>query len=116
MSREAPCTRWRATAGVATRELETVIERGAILSNGGKLVVDLRGLAGSADGRVSPSTDLTSAEVRRIEVANLTACLREKEGEVSGPDGAALLGLRPTTLSSRIKAYGITKDDWAGGG
>jgi len=36
--------------------------------------------------------------------------LQQAGGKVSGPRGAAeLLGMRPTTLSSRLKAMGITR-------
>jgi len=35
-------------------------------------------------------------------------------GKVSGKDGAAaFLGIRPTTLYSRLKKLGLDKDDWS---
>jgi transcriptional regulator with GAF, ATPase, and Fis domain len=52
---------------------------------------------------------LTDAEVRRLEADNLRAALRRTRGKVSGAAGAAeLLGVKPTTLASRIKALGLS--------
>lgn len=51
---------------------------------------------------------LTRAELRRVERDNIEAALARTRGKVFGTDGAAaLLGMRPTTLASRIKALGI---------
>jgi transcriptional regulator with GAF, ATPase, and Fis domain len=51
---------------------------------------------------------VTRAEVRRLERANIEAALAATRGKIFGDDGAArLLGMRPTTLASRIKALGI---------
>ena len=50
----------------------------------------------------------TDAEIRQIEADNIRAALKAANGKVSGPGGAAeLLGLKPTTLASRIKSLGI---------
>ena len=52
---------------------------------------------------------LTDAEVRRLEADNIRAALRRDEGQGVGPGGAAeLLGMKPTTLASRIKALGLS--------
>jgi transcriptional regulator of acetoin/glycerol metabolism len=57
---------------------------------------------------------LTEADIEGIMVANLLACLRETQGKVAGEDGAAaLLGIQPTTLYSRIKKLGLIPADWA---
>jgi transcriptional regulator with GAF, ATPase, and Fis domain len=46
--------------------------------------------------------------MRQLEADNIRAALKAANGKVSGPRGAAgLLGLKPTTLASRIKALGI---------
>jgi transcriptional regulator with GAF, ATPase, and Fis domain len=51
---------------------------------------------------------VTRAELRRREKQNIEAALAETRGKVFGPSGAAaLLGMRPTTLASRIKALKI---------
>ncbi|QDL90641.1 PAS domain S-box protein [Paroceanicella profunda] len=97
------------------RELENVIERAVIVSTGEKLRV------GAIGPRSLPRPEtagagrlLTEEEMRALERANLVACLRETGGRVSGPGGAAdLLGLRPTTLYSRIARAGVTEADWA---
>ena len=43
-----------------------------------------------------------------MEAANIRAALSQCHGKVYGANGAAaLLGLKPTTLNSRIKSLGI---------
>ncbi|OWU85826.1 histidine kinase [Oceanicola sp. 22II-s10i] len=95
------------------RELENVIERALIVSTGDKLRIE--GLEASLP--VAPRSGpriLTEQEMRAVETENLIACLRQTEGRVAGPGGAAeLLGLRQTTLYSRIQKLGITRDQWA---
>ena len=52
----------------------------------------------------------TDAEMRAREKANLIAALRHADWRVWGPDGAAgLLGIKPSTLAYRMKAFGITR-------
>jgi transcriptional regulator with GAF, ATPase, and Fis domain len=97
------------------RELQHVIERALIISDGAHLVIELPvGYAAPArEIRRPPLPDhddrvLTDAEVRRLEADNIRAALRRASGKVSGPGGAAeLLGMKPTTLASRIKALGL---------
>ncbi|MBU2357392.1 MAG: sigma 54-interacting transcriptional regulator [Alphaproteobacteria bacterium] len=92
------------------RELANVIERSAIVSHGGKLVVDIR--TPSQPSVRGATALLTEAEVEQIRIANTIACLKEAGGRVSGPRGAAaLLGVRPTTLYSRIQKLGLTSRD-----
>ena len=94
------------------RELANVIERGAIVSQGEKLVVDIRPDAAPVTRKIT--TLLSEADIEQIRVANTIACLQEANGRVSGPNGAAaLLGVKPTTLYSRIKTLGLSPDDWA---
>jgi transcriptional regulator with GAF, ATPase, and Fis domain len=98
------------------RELQHVIERAVILAEGDRPVIELPAdsAAASLQARPSPLRDhddrvLTDAEVRRLEADNIRAALRRTAGKVSGPGGAAeLLGIRPTTLASRIKALGLS--------
>jgi transcriptional regulator with GAF, ATPase, and Fis domain len=48
------------------------------------------------------------ADVRRFEKENLLAALEATGGRVYGRGGAAdLLGVKPTTLASRLKKLGI---------
>lgn len=93
------------------RELRNVIERAVILTAGGKLVLDL-----GAPVPVSGPNNLvrTEAEMQQAIRQNLIAALREAQGRVSGPLGAAaLLGLPPTTLASRMQKLDIKDHDWA---
>jgi formate hydrogenlyase transcriptional activator len=98
------------------RELQHVIERAVIIADGARLVIELpAGFVGAPDkattGSVPAAADrvLTDAEVRRLEADNIRAALRRTKGKVSGPGGAAeLLGIKPTTLASRIKSLGLS--------
>ncbi len=97
------------------RELQHVIERAVITADGSRLTIELP--AGPAEAPGKPATPpapaaedrvLTDAEMRRLEADNIRAALRQTKGKVSGADGAAeLLGIKPTTLASRIKALGL---------
>jgi transcriptional regulator with GAF, ATPase, and Fis domain len=96
------------------RELQHVIERAVITAEGGRLTVELPS-ASPPSGRASPtpapatSRILTDAELRQLEADNIRAALTHTKGKVSGAGGAAeLLGMKPTTLASRIKSLGIT--------
>jgi transcriptional regulator with GAF, ATPase, and Fis domain len=47
-------------------------------------------------------------ERKQRDRANIEAALAASGGKIYGPGGAAeLLGMRPTTLASRIQKYGI---------
>jgi transcriptional regulator with GAF, ATPase, and Fis domain len=95
------------------RELQHVIERAVIIADGARLVIELPAdPAALPQARPSPLRGhddrvMTDAEVRRLEADNIRAALRRTAGKVSGPGGAAeLLGIKPTTLASRIKTLG----------
>ena len=95
------------------RELQHVIERAVITSTKGRLNIDLP-LPPKPSKAIEPPTPTTEvqtdAEIRQIEADNIRAALIVAKGKVSGPDGAAsLLGIKPTTLASRIKALGLTQ-------
>jgi transcriptional regulator with GAF, ATPase, and Fis domain len=100
------------------RELRNVIERAVILSSGGRARLDLampEDVEIQADVAVasaqSDGTDfVTDAEMREHEKANLIAALRHADWHVWGQDGAAvLLGIKPSTLTYRMKVLGISK-------
>jgi transcriptional regulator with GAF, ATPase, and Fis domain len=105
------------------RELLNVIERAVITSRSGTLRFDLPGAqsrksrksdaaATSATATSGPSemTIVTDAEMKRRDRENVLAALKQTNWQVHGPDGAAeLLGIRPTTLASRIKRMGLSK-------
>jgi transcriptional regulator with GAF, ATPase, and Fis domain len=94
------------------RELQHVIERAIITSTGGKLNIELpsppNGTRAAAALALEAINVRTDAQVRQLEAENLRAALKAANGKISGPGGAAeLLGLKPTTLASRIKSFGI---------
>lgn len=96
------------------RELQNAVERAVILSQGGPLQFDLpdpepRQVA--APPPVNPPALLTRRELKEQERESVKAALKQTGGRVFGPGGAAeLLGMKPTTLASRIKALGLRKD------
>jgi len=103
------------------RELRNVIERGAILARGGALDFDLpvtvqsapvaRPVAAPASSPGQPRF-LTEAELQRRERDNLVQVLEAANWKISGPDGAAeLLGVKPTTLLSRMDKWGLKKPE-----
>src|SRR5262249_22934015 len=98
------------------RELQNVIERAVILSKGERLRLDLAlsGVPAAMASLLPPSSNdtdgpiLTEREWRDRERTNLLNALRRAEGRIYGPEGAAeLLGLKPTTLTSRLRALKI---------
>ena len=53
---------------------------------------------------------MTETEFRTLEKTNLTLALHKTNWRISGAGGAAeLLGLKPSTLSYRMKVLGIEK-------
>jgi transcriptional regulator with GAF, ATPase, and Fis domain len=100
------------------RELRNVIERAVILARGGPLhfdlpVTDSAPPPASSAPHPGPQTGLeffTEAEMQRRERENLVAVLEKAGWKIKGPDGAAeLIGLKPTTLLSRMKKMGLTR-------
>ena len=60
------------------------------------------------DGDEAPI--LTAQEMEGLERANIERALATCSGKISGDSGAAKrLGLKPSTLSSRMKALGIQR-------
>ncbi len=99
------------------RELRNVIERAVILTKGARLRLDLAlgDIAASNAVRDESARDtpafLTEEEFRQREKENLVAALRAADWRVWGPDGAAaMLGIKPSTLSYRMNAFNIEKD------
>lgn len=94
------------------RELQHAIERAVITSTGDRLNVELPSSPRAAEDRKTPIVEAdsvrTDAQIRQLETDNIRAALKAANGKVSGPGGAAqLLGLKPTTLASRIKVLRI---------
>jgi DNA-binding NtrC family response regulator len=127
--RELGCPKPRLTrAGVETlqaydwpgniRELRNVIERAVIFARGGALEFDIPRNGSSVDvtSFVPPDDDqaepeyLTESEMRHRERENLFAVLQKAGWKIKGADGAAeLLGVKPTTLISRMERMGLKR-------
>jgi transcriptional regulator with GAF, ATPase, and Fis domain len=106
------------------RELQNVIERALIVSKGSRLQFDLptgdkiSGTDSTETLAVEPSLGLPYSETERLarDRANIVAALRLTNGRISGVEGAAeLLGIKPTTLASRIKTLGISRTSKSSG-
>jgi transcriptional regulator with GAF, ATPase, and Fis domain len=93
------------------RELQNVIERAVILSRGGPLRFDLDESARPSVGETDhPASVSPREQLLELERRNIIEALQKTRGKIYGPDGAAeLLGMRPTTLSSKIAALGIKR-------
>ncbi|MBV8045173.1 formate hydrogenlyase transcriptional activator FlhA [Pluralibacter sp.] len=90
------------------RELENVIERAVLLTRGSVLQLSLPEIS------VETETPMLAAEKPldgEDEAQQILRVLKETNGVVAGPKGAAQrLGLKRTTLLSRMKRLGIDKD------
>jgi len=108
------------------REMQNVIERAVILSQRGPLRIDRVLGTSEAVARGTPSRlpvnlvepqsqsngnrVLSTAELIRRERDNIVAALEQTGWKVSGRGGAAeILGVKPTTLASRLKRFGIER-------
>lgn len=92
------------------RELQNVIERAVIISQGGPLRVDVA--LGSFGTNLNPAcirgSVLSKEEMQRRDRENILKALEQSKGKIYGPDGAAaILGIKPTTLASRMKKMKI---------
>src|ERR1700728_2876880 len=91
------------------RELQNVIERAVILSDGDTFSVDKTLLKWQVPQFAGPTAGLNSA-LQRQEKEMIEAALAESGGRVSGPGGAATkLGLPRPTLDAKIRRLGINK-------
>ncbi len=93
------------------RELENIIERAVILCDGDTIdfphvqVGDVAALR-----HVAPEVGIRP--LQEVEKEHILASLQVTGGKVSGQGGAAeLLGLKPSTLESRMKKLGIGRND-----
>ena len=102
------------------RELQNLIERAIILSIDGQLSFQLPGINETLSSNsflpLAPeeTTDSTSyyteAERHNRDRNNILAALKHADWKISGAGGAAeLLEIKPTTLASRMKTLGVSK-------
>ncbi|MBV8674465.1 MAG: sigma 54-interacting transcriptional regulator [Acidobacteriaceae bacterium] len=100
-------TKWHWPGNV--RELENFIERAVILTQGNALRAPLAEL----EIAVEPS-ETTDVSLHATEREHILRVLRETGGMIGGHKGAAeRLGLKRTTLNSKLKKLGISREDYA---
>jgi len=89
------------------RELENLMERSVILSDGRVLNVPLAELRSGHEGLDSDGT------LESLERQYIVRVLRDSSGVIAGPHGAAVrLGMKRTTLQSRILKMGISRQEY----
>ena len=92
--------RWHWPGNV--RELQNLVERAVILTRSSTLAISIPELAGSGAKFASVRTSNFDEQDRIVRI------LKETKGRVAGPNGAAArLGLKRTTLLTRMKKMGI---------
>jgi len=94
------------------RELENFLERAVILTRGPVLYVPLAEL----ETEVQDAFEIDASEsptLHQAEREHILRVLRDSNGQIGGSDGAAArLGLKRTTLNSKIKKLGIERSDY----
>jgi formate hydrogenlyase transcriptional activator len=89
------------------RELENFIERSVILTEG----TSLRAPLAEFRAEISSSSEHSLEGTEREHIVRV---LRETRGMISGPKGAARrLGLKRTTLQSKMQRLGIMRSDYS---
>ncbi len=87
------------------RELENFVERSVILTQGSVLVSPLSEMTPLSAMEEEKGVDET---LEATEREHILRALRESHGQIGGPRGAAKrLGLKRTTLQSKLKHFGI---------
>jgi len=90
------------------RELQNVLERSVILTNGSTLHVAMPELMDTAAPGSPRSRNSEASQASERE--RIIKALEEAKGQVGGPDGAAArLGLKRTTLQNRMQKYKIAR-------
>jgi len=104
----AALTKWHWPGNV--RELENFLERAVILTQGPVLRAPLAELELTDEESVSTN----DPALKTAEREHILRVLREAKGTIGGPGGAAeRLGVKRTTLNSKLKKLGIEKNDYA---
>ncbi len=100
------------------RELENFIERSVILTEGTTLHVpigELSIVSDLADGHSEQSRvrSLNFASLEELERKYILQVLRQAQGVIAGSGGAAaMLGMKRTTLQSKIQRLGIRREEY----
>jgi formate hydrogenlyase transcriptional activator len=103
-------TRWKWPGNI--RELENFLERAVILTKGSVLYVPLSELEIEIDDEDDPE-ESGNPTLHAAEREHILRVLRECKGLIGGADGAAgRLGLKRTTLNSKIKKLKIERRDY----
>ena len=88
------------------RELQNLIERAVILTPGRVLQVQTHELA-------EPITSTTTTRLEPVLREHILRVLREARGVIGGRRGAALLlGVKRTTLMSKLQKLGISREEY----
>ena len=94
------------------RELENFLERAVILSRGPVLYVPTAEIE-EAEEEPEDSDVPTNPTLQAAEREHILRALREARGMVGGANGAAAkLGLKRTTLNSKMKKLGIERSEY----
>ncbi|MGB9202441.1 MAG: sigma 54-interacting transcriptional regulator [Terriglobales bacterium] len=102
-------TRWKWPGNI--RELENFVERSVILSEGNRLSPPFGELREETSRQPSDS-DVTLRDKEREHIIEI---LRQTQGALSGPSGAAArLGLKRTTLQYKMQRLGISRTEYLG--
>ncbi|MGB5819591.1 MAG: sigma 54-interacting transcriptional regulator [Saonia sp.] len=96
------------------RELQNLVERAIIISQKGRIdwkaILPTLSTTESSDSKTVAEKIWTSEQLIQLEKDNILRALQKTKWKISGKGGAAnLLKLRPTTLTSKIKALGIVR-------
>jgi transcriptional regulator with GAF, ATPase, and Fis domain len=95
------------------RELQHVIERAVITASAGRLTIELpvhESTQQVPEAARNSGQIWKDADLRTLEANNIRTALEAAAGKIYGPGGAAeLIGVKPTTLASRMKALGLTR-------
>jgi formate hydrogenlyase transcriptional activator len=90
------------------RELENFIERSVILTPGSVFFAPMAELHA-----VSPDRTRAGTTLQDVEREYILLTLRESGGVIAGAHGAAArLGMKRTTLQSRMQKLGITREEY----
>ena len=96
------------------RELQNLIERATITAKGNQVQLQLPGDGSNSTNNLmaqetaTPGEVLTESQLRQLERQNILNVLAKTNGKVSGAGGAAeLLGIKASTLTSRMKKMNI---------